>query len=299
MSQAAGRRLAATIGRVLAFAVLSIVLLLALVLAGGLLAGDSMQASLAVQTVAMAIAATAAGAILIVRLDGRPAGALGIAWTSRTPAEWGIGLALGIGAIVAGTALLAAGGLVRYTGEPGSVGGWLGAVASHFGILAVAAYAEEALFRGYAYQALVRGIGAVPATVLASGGFAIAHAQNPNVDALALVNIFAAGVVLSVAYLRTLSLWFATAVHLGWNWGMASLLDLPVSGLTMFDTPLYEPIVRGPDWLSGGAFGPEAGLVGTAAFAGLLLAMIRMRRVAPAPEMRALRPLVEDGRERE
>ncbi len=299
MTRPAGRRLAAAIGRVLAFVVLSGALLLVLSLAGGLVAGESIEATLAIQTVAMAIAATAAGAILIVRLDGRRAGALGIAWTSRTLAEWGIGLALGIGAIGAATAVLVAGGLVGYTGEAGTAIGWVRAVVAHFGILAVAAYAEEAVFRGYAYQALVRGIGAIPATVLASGGFALAHAQNTNVDALALVNIFAAGVMLSVAYLRTLSLWFATAVHLGWNWGMASLLDLPVSGLTMFDTPLYEPVVRGPDWLSGGAFGPEAGLAGTLGFVGALLVMLRMKRVAPAPEMRALRPLVEDGKERE
>jgi uncharacterized protein len=40
---------------------------------------------------------------------------------------------------------------------------------------------------------------------------------------LGLANIFLAGVMLAVAYLRTRSLWFATGVHLGWNWTMATL----------------------------------------------------------------------------
>jgi biotin transport system substrate-specific component len=38
----------------------------------------------------------------------------------------------------------------------------------------------------------------------------------------------------AAAYLRTLSLWFATALHIGWNWATASLFDLPVSGITDF-----------------------------------------------------------------
>jgi hypothetical protein len=134
----------------------------------------------------------------------------------------------------------------------------------------------------------------VAATVIASAAFAAGHAGNPNVDAFGLVNIFLAGVLLSAAYLRTRSLWFATAVHLGWNWCMASLFDLPVSGLTMFDTPGYEAHIGGARWVSGGAFGPEGGVVGTAAFALALLAVLRLRSVRPTPRMLATRPLVDD-----
>jgi uncharacterized protein len=86
-----------------------------------------------------------------------------------------------------------------------------------------------------------------------------------------------------VAYLRTLSLWFATAVHLGWNWAMATLFDLPVSGITAFDTPLYEPVVGGPAWWSGGLFGPEGGVVGTIGLRVVaLLAAVGAARPDPA-----------------
>jgi hypothetical protein len=75
---------------------------------------------------------------------------------------------------------------------------------------------------------------------------------------------------------------------------MASLFDLPVSGLTMFDTPGYEAHIGGARWVSGGAFGPEGGVVGTAAFALALLAVLRLRSVRPTPRMLATRPLVDD-----
>lgn len=288
----AGRRAAAAIGRLLAFVVLF--LALQLPLAVGIEAlGVGGEAATALQTAGTALLATVTGVVLLRWLDGRRAGALGIAFTSRTPAELGLGFAIGGGALVVGAAILAVVGFLRYTGDAGSAGSWLAALGTHFVVLAVAAYAEEALFRGYPLQVLVRGFGAVPATLVLSALFALAHANNPNVGPFALLNIFAAGILLSAAYLRTASLWFATAVHLGWNWAMASLLDLPVSGIEAFETPLYEPVLRGPDWITGGAFGPEAGVIGTLGFVAALVVILRMR-LTPAPEQLALAPLIED-----
>jgi hypothetical protein len=122
--------------------------------------------------------------------------------------------------------------------------------------------------------------------------FALLHAGNPNVRPLGLANICLAGVLLSVAYLRTRSLWFATGVHLGWNWTMASLLDLPVSGLEL-DAPLYTGVETGPDWWTGGTFGPEAGLAATAAIMAGTAWLLRTRRLAPSPEVQALGPLMD------
>jgi membrane protease YdiL (CAAX protease family) len=245
------------------------------------------------QAVLMLIAALGAGWILLRVLDHRPAGALGFAWTAATPREFGVGLAIGalsLGAVVLLFVLL---GWVRYHPEGGTTGGFLGALGTGLLFFLVAAAAEEAVFRGYPFQVLVQGIGAVPATLLASLAFAAAHGANPNVDLFALVNIFLAGILLSVAYLRTRSLWFATAVHLGWNWSMASLFDLPVSGLTSLNTPFYEPVLAGPLWVTGGAFGPEGGIGGSVALLLALVAVLRLPGVREASGMRALRPLVD------
>jgi len=247
------------------------------------------------QGIATLSAALAAGWVCLGWLDGRRPGALGFAWTSRTVRELLAGLAIGGGPLVLAAAALALAGWLEYRSDAGNPGAYVAALLGALLVLALPAAAEEALFRGYPFQVLVEALGPGIATVALSAAFALAHAGNPGANTFALVNIFLAGVLLSVAYLRTRSLWFATAVHLGWNWTMASVLDLPVSGLELLDTPLYEPVVAGPDWVTGGGFGPEAGLVGTLGSILALLAVVRLKMVREAPEMQALRPLV-DGR---
>jgi len=239
-------------------------------------------------------AAVTAGWFLLVALERRPIGALGFAWHRAVPREFGVGLAIGVSSLGAILALFVLAGWVTYRPEAGAPGSYLAALAESFVFFLVAAAAEEALFRGYPFQVLVQGIGPVPATVLSSLLFAVAHIANPNVDLFALLNIFLAGIMLAAAYLRTRSLWFATAVHLGWNWSMATLFDLPVSGWTMLDTPYYEPAVTGPAWVTGGEFGPEGGLGGSVALILAALAVVYLPGLRAAPEVRALRPLVDD-----
>ncbi len=238
--------------------------------------------------------AVAIGGGLLRLLDGRPAGALGFAWTRATPRELLLGLGIGTGALALAALVLLATGDLRYGADAGSAGMWASVVAGDFAVLAIAAASEEALFRGYPFQVVAQRFGVVAATVASSVAFALAHGANPSVGVFALVNIFLAGILLAVAYLKTASLWFATAVHLGWNWAMASLFDLPVSGIAFFDTPLYEPVVGTPQWFTGGMFGPEGGMVGTLGFAAALIAVLKLRAVRIDEGMRALRPLVLD-----
>ncbi len=279
--------------RILLFILLFPALLLVLAPLARLGPGTGIGALL-VQWVLALAAALGAGWILLATIDRRPAGALGFAWTAATPRELGSGVAIGgvsLGAVVVLFTLI---GWVDYHPEGGTAGGYLGSLGTGLLFFLVAAAAEEAIFRGYPFQVLVQGIGPLPATLVASLAFAAAHGRNPNVDTFALINIFLAGILLSVAYLRTRSLWFATAVHLGWNWSMASLFDLPVSGLTELNTPLYEPAISGPVWVTGGAFGPEGGIGGSVAFLLALGAVLYLPGIREAAEMRALRPLVNE-----
>lgn len=251
---------------------------------GWLLAGAAVTAAAAIM----------AGTVMIRLVDARPAAALGIGISRRTLPHVALGGAIGAAGLVAAVLAIAAAGAIAWERQPGSAGAWLAAVAGQGAIFAVAALAEEALFRGYAFQVLVRWAGPVFATSLGAALFAAAHGANPEVGVLALLNIFLAGVLLGIAYLRTLSLWFATALHMTWNWCMAALFDLPVSGITIFDTPLYDADVGGPAWWTGGAFGPEGGLVGTIGFGLALLLVLRMRAVAADETIAAARPIVLD-----
>lgn len=237
------------------------------------------------------LAALLAGGFLLRTVDRRPLAAMGLALSRQVPRELGVGFLAGGAPHLPIVLLLLATGALRYGGDDGGVLAWGASLLQAAGILVVAAAAEEVVYRGYGFQALVRGFGVWPTLLVTSALFAWAHGRNPAITPFALVNIFLAGIVLGLAYLRTLSLWLVTALHLGWNWSMASLFDLPVSGLTFFDTPLYEPVVGGPAWLSGGAFGPEGGLAGSA---GLLLALVITMcwpGLSPSAAQLAARPL--------
>jgi membrane protease YdiL (CAAX protease family) len=271
-------------------------LFVAITLAGAVLqsAAPWLGSGLGVQMVFLLVAGVIASWVMMRWVERRPFGALGYAITPRTPRELLIGFAIGGGGLAVGVVVLVLGGMLSYRPETGDALGYVSALLLPVVTFGIAAAAEETLFRGYPFQVLVRGIGALPATVLASTGFALAHRNNPGVGTFALVNIFLAGILLSFAYLRTRSLWFATAVHLGWNWTMATLFDLPVSGLRLVDTPLYDASVRGPLWFTGGDFGPEGGVVATGAFVLMMLAVWRMPGLGEPGELRRLRPLVDD-----
>jgi membrane protease YdiL (CAAX protease family) len=237
--------------------------------------------------------AVLAGWGMLALVDRRRPGALGFALDPAGIKDSAAGLGIGGAMLGAAVALLAVASMARWVADDGTVSEYVAALATSFVFFAVAAAAEEAVFRGYAFQALVQGVGVWPATLGSSALFAYIHAGNPNVTPGALANIFLAGVMLAVAYLRTRSLWFATAVHLGWNWTMASLLDFPVSGLVR-DMPLYTARETGPDWVTGGSFGPEAGIAASLTIVLGAVWMWRTRLIGESPRMRALRPLVDD-----
>ena len=241
----------------------------------------------------MTAAALLAAWMVLARLDHRPPAALGLPLTASVPRELVVGIAIGGALILTASVLLFLTGTASFIPDVGTIPGyaWMLVWSLLFFILA-AAY-EEILFRGYPFQLLARVFGRWPAVLISSAAFSGVHAWNPDIDALAFVNIFLAGVLLALAYLRTRSLWFATAVHAGWNWTMATLIGFPVSGLTTIDTPLYDAIERGADWWTGGGFGPEAGLAATGTLLVGILWMMRTDRLRDSPRMAALSPLVD------
>jgi len=272
---------------VLLFAVLTVLLASVLATAGISLDGRTRLLATGISLVV----AVAVGAALLHWLDDRPAGALGFPLHRGAARELGLGTGIGVVGLAVAALVLLALGKLAYGPDGGTAGTWITIVAGDFALFLIAAAAEEAMFRGYPFQVMAQRFGPAFATMVTSVGFAFAHGQNPNVTVLGLFNIFLAGVLLAIAYLKTLSLWFATGVHVGWNWAMASLFDLPVSGIPWFDTPLYEPVVGTPAWLTGAAFGPEAGLVGTIGFGIALLAVLKLRSVRIVDATIALRPL--------
>ncbi|HEX8178186.1 MAG TPA: CPBP family intramembrane glutamic endopeptidase [Pyrinomonadaceae bacterium] len=204
-----------------------------------------------------------------------------------------------LGSLV-GAAALALGALVGAVG-----GGFRFSLTSEFmsrafvktffgavGVYVLLAAGEEALFRGYPLQTLLRSLPFAVAVLPSSILFAAGHFYNPNVPhnyllAILFVNTVLAGIWLAVGYWRTRSLWLPLGLHWAWNWTMGSLLGLPVSGITSLTrAPLLRATDRGPVWLTGGAYGLEGGLACTLALLVAILFLWRTRLFTPAPELK-------------
>lgn len=227
-----------------------------------LLVGPFAPGGLVGGAAAVLVGSLAAGWWLLL-LDGRGPGALGFHLSRAAIGESVRGLGLGVLVGLVVVALMAAIGVVGWAPEEGGTSEWLRGAVGAMAFLAVPAAAEEALLRGYPLQALAEAWGAGRAVIVTSVLFGLLHLNNPGVGALSTANVAAAGVLLGVVYLRTASLWWATGVHLGWNWSHGYVADVPVSGLELLDAPLYEGVTSGPAWLGGGAFGPEGSVVTT------------------------------------
>ena len=124
---------------------------------------------------------------------------------------------------------------------------------------ALVAFSEEVFARGWVLQVLEQGRGRWWAVIGSAVVFSALHAFNPGFTAMALVGLFLAGLLFAQAYLVTRQLWLPIALHLSWNFSEGPLFGFPVSGLPGAGLLTVTP--TGPDLVTGGAFGPEAGLV--------------------------------------
>ncbi|MGD2157941.1 MAG: type II CAAX endopeptidase family protein [Anaerolineales bacterium] len=120
-------------------------------------------------------------------------------------------------------------------------------------------WGEELLSRGYWLQNLKDGLNMKWAVPLSSAAFALLHWTNPNYSWRASGGLFLAGLILAYGYVRTDRLWLPIGMHIGWNFFEGTVFGFTVSGTQSFH--LIEHNVVGPEIWTGGAFGPEAGLV--------------------------------------
>lgn len=221
------------------------------------------DANFAVLEIASALGITLSVYLARRYLDRRPFTSLGLIWNSQAAIDLLFGFLL--------TGLLM--GLV-YFAE--SALGWLqfkdflwqvqpvSFVAGGLFIALVSfiltGWQEELFSRGYQLQNLTDGLNLFWGVTISSIFFALLHLANPNVSAVAVIGLVAAGFFLAYGYLRTGQLWLSIGLHIGWNFFENTVFGFPVSGIQNLPG-MIQQTVRGPELVTGGAFGPEAGLI--------------------------------------
>jgi uncharacterized protein len=134
---------------------------------------------------------------------------------------------------------------------------------------------EELFSRGYQLKNMAEGLrglgplgarGAVVASLfLSSLVFGVAHAYNPNATLLSSANLVLAGVFLGTGYVLTRELAIPIGLHISWNFFQGNVFGFPVSGLIGHNPTFIAIEEHGPPLITGGAFGPEGGLIGVGA----------------------------------
>jgi membrane protease YdiL (CAAX protease family) len=164
----------------------------------------------------------------------------------------------------------------------GGAGSWLGAALRISTILLPAALFEELVTRGYILSVLKERWGWTWGIVATSVGFGLLHLGNNGVTAESVALVMLAGFFLAGVLYATRSLYAAWMAHFAWNWTMAVVFHTAVSGYPL-EAPGYRYVDAGPDWATGGEWGPEGGVpagFGMVGGAGLVYLLSRRRRQA-------------------
>lgn len=132
----------------------------------------------------------------------------------------------------------------------------------------VQASTEEMVYRGWMQNVIALRIGPPVAIAIGTVAFTWAHADNPGFGVLPGINLVLFAVFLSLLALRTGNLWASCAWHAGWNWLLSNIWGVTLSGIEPEGGTAMAWSLSGPALLTGGAWGPEGGLLTTAVLTG-------------------------------
>jgi hypothetical protein len=197
---------------------------------------------------------------------------VGLPRRSTSRLEWGTGAAIGWGLAVGCILPMALAGTLR-------VYFWK---TPHMGLLllvslptlAVVTLAKDIGLHGYAFRSLIAAVGPTRATILMAVLTAVYVTLNPASSSIAIAVSVLLSVLISLCWIRTHAVWLLWGLHFASAASTAVLFGLPLAGLTTFST-VVETRAIGPDWLTGGDFGPGAALLTLFMVLGAIVVLIR------------------------
>lgn len=145
---------------------------------------------------------------------------------------------------------------------------------------------EEIVTRGWLLNILSTKYNIGVGLLISSTLFGLMHLTNPNVNYIAVINIILVGLFYGLYVIKTNDLWAVCGMHSAWNFAQGNLFGFKVSGLDVSVGSLIDLNLVGSDFVTGGIFGPEAGITATfilLASIGILLFIDKKRYFSNKP----------------
>lgn len=118
---------------------------------------------------------------------------------------------------------------------------------------------EELAARGYLLHILEKYFSVASGVIISSIWFASIHLLLPYPTWRTALVIFTVGVFLAYSKIRTNQIWLPIGLHIGWNFFANTIFGFSLSSINNFS--LLQSSGSGPEWLIGGKFGLEDGLL--------------------------------------
>ena len=122
---------------------------------------------------------------------------------------------------------------------------------------------EEIVTRGWLLNVLSSKYNIGFGLLISSTLFGLMHLTNPNVNYIAVINIIFVGLFYGLYVIKTNDLWSVCGMHSAWNFAQGNIFGFEVSGLDVSVGSLIDLNLVGNNVITGGAFGPEAGIIST------------------------------------
>lgn len=122
-------------------------------------------------------------------------------------------------------------------------------------------FGEEFFSRAYVMSVLKQTKNKWFIIIISSAIFSALHLFNNAIGALPLFNLFLAGILLGYMFMKSKSIWMPIGFHITWNYFQGYIWGFQVSGSSI--KGMYQIEIVNNNFINGGAFGPEGGIVVT------------------------------------
>ncbi|MFH7016316.1 lysostaphin resistance A-like protein [Flavobacterium sp. FlaQc-47] len=128
-----------------------------------------------------------------------------------------------------------------------------------FALMFTVAIIEEVLVRGIIFRIMEEKLGSYISLTISSLLFGALHLANPNGTLISSICITTAGFLMGAAFIYSRNLWVPITLHFAWNFTQSGIFGAITSGNEKTSS-LLEAKIQGPEFITGGAFGPEGSI---------------------------------------